>query len=404
MKKKIAIFNDFQLPVPAVRGGAVQQLTTSLLDCNETDYRYDFEVYTPYDEKAVEASKKYKHTVFHFSKQAKYIRFYTNVCHKLKLPADLSSMPLPPDVIGIFKKTQYDAIYVSGYIRGVLTIAKINDGRCPVYYHHHVITDIMKETSIRGKEIFESCRKIGFVSQYGCDNARTGIEKYDEKITLFRNCIDVRKFQNTDKEFCRTKIRSEFGIDNNDILIVFVGRFVSNKGVLQLLKAFNLCSKENPNLKLMLIGGATYSSNSKTEYIEQCMKEIGTNCDNVILTGYIPNAKLQDYLSASDIGCVPSVYEEACGLTALEMMASGLPIITTDAAGLGEYVVQGCKEISKWQKGLKPDDIIPGLANAIRKLADNKCKREEYSKMAAESVWRYDVQSYLKEFCRFIEE
>ena len=60
MKKRIAIFNDFQLPVPAIRGGAVQQLTTALLDCNEADYRYEFEVYTPYDEKAVEASKKYK--------------------------------------------------------------------------------------------------------------------------------------------------------------------------------------------------------------------------------------------------------------------------------------------------------------------------------------------------------
>lgn len=70
------------------------------------------------------------------------------------------------------------------------------------------------------------------------------------------------------------------------------------------------------------------------------------NKDKIILTGYIHSNKLPHYLGAADIGCVPSVYEEACGLTALEMMASGLPIITTDATGLKEYVPNNCKAVS----------------------------------------------------------
>lgn len=403
MKKKIAIFNDFQLPVPAVRGGAVQQLTTMLLDCNELNYRYDFEVYTPYDAKAVEVSKKYKHTVFHFSKLAKYIRFYTNICHKFKLPVNLSSLPLAPDIVWTFKHTQYDAIYVSGYIRGVLTIAKLNDGRCPVYYHHHVVTDILNEPSIQGEKIFRACEKLGFVSQYACDKAKTGVEEYDEKIALFRNCIDTKKFHISNKDQIRSEIRKKYGIQDNEVVVVFVGRFVANKGVLQLLKAFKAACSEKNSLKLMLIGGETYSSNAKTEYVSSCLEIAESIKDKVIMTGYIPNNKLPNLLTVGDIGCVPSVYEEACGLTALEMMASGLPIVTTNAAGLKEYVPENCKIVSEWKDGMEKDSVIDGLKRAILKYAEEDSIRMYCAANTQIKINDYDLSGYLRMFSDFLK-
>lgn len=45
------------------------------------------------------------------------------------------------------------------------------------------------------------------------------------------------------------------------------------------------------------------------------------------------------------VECVPSVCEEASGLTAIELMASVLPIITTNARGLKEYIPVNCKII-----------------------------------------------------------
>lgn len=402
MKKRIAIFNDFQLPVPSVQGGAVQQLTTTLLDCNEVDYRYDFEVYAPYDELAVEASRKYKHAVFHFSKLAKYIRLYTNICHKFKLPVDLSSMPLAPDIIWTFQHTQYDAIYVSGYIRGVLTIAKLNRGRCPVYYHHHVVTDILNEPSIQGEAIFRACEKVGFVSQYACNQAHTGTELYDGKIALFKNCIDTKRFHITNREEIRTQMRQKYGIQINDLVIVYIGRFVPNKGVLQLLKAFEQACKEISNIKLMLIGGETYSSNKTTEYVSTCMQIAETIKDKVIMTGYIPNSELPNVLTIGDIGCVPSVYEEACGLTALELMASGLPIITTNAGGLQEYVPDGCKGVSKWEVGMDHDDVVDGIRLLIMQYAHDEKLRDMHADVALNAVRQYDKDHYLDIFGDFI--
>lgn len=178
---------------------------------------------------------------------------------------------------------------------------------------------------------------------------------------------------------------------------------MANKGVLQLLKAFNFCSKADPNIKLMLVGGETYSSNAKTTYVKECLSQVNENKDNILLTGYIHNDVLPEYLVSADIGCVPSVYEEACGLTALEMMASGLPIITTDAAGLKEYVPDGCKEVSEWYVGMEKDDVISGLEAAINELSSNEIKRKEYGKLAALTARKYDIENYLNFFSSFID-
>lgn len=84
---------------------------------------------------------------------AKLIRIYTNVCFKINLPVDLSAISIAPKLSKIFKKNEYDAVYVSGYIRGVPTIEKINAGRSSVYYHH-VMTDIYGEKSLKGRDIY----------------------------------------------------------------------------------------------------------------------------------------------------------------------------------------------------------------------------------------------------------
>ncbi len=400
--KKIAIFNDFQLPIVSIRGGAVQQLTTLLIEQNEIEHKYDFDIYSPYDAEALKISKKYKNTRFFYSKFSKFIRVYTNVCFKLHLPVDLSAIPLSPDVKKKFLKNHYDAVYVSGYIRGVLTIAKVNNGRCPVYCHHHVVTDILNEKSIRGEDIFKSCEKIGFVSDYACNQAKTGIEVYDEKIVCFRNCIDTNKFSSVDAEKARAEIRGTLGIDANDIVIAFVGRFVSNKGVLQLIKAFKRINAEFPNAKLLLIGGATYSSDAKTPYVKECIELAKTIESQVIMTGYINNDELPKYLAAADIGAVPSVYEEACGLTSIEMMASGLPVLTTNAAGLAEYVPDACELISKWEVGMAADDIVDGLAQNIKTLCDDPQLREKMGACAKEKSLAYDKSKYLRFFGEFI--
>ena len=66
--KKIIVVNNGTLPLPAVRGGAVETLIELLIKENEKRKKFLFEVYSIYDEKALEAAKLYSYTSFCFVK------------------------------------------------------------------------------------------------------------------------------------------------------------------------------------------------------------------------------------------------------------------------------------------------------------------------------------------------
>ena len=115
---RIAIFNDYQLPIPAVKGGSVPMLTQFILDENEKNPRFEIDVYSCYDKLAEEKSKSYKHTHFIYSKDASKVRFKTNLLftlkNKLKIPFDLSKIPMPKSAKKYFQAQSYDAVYING--------------------------------------------------------------------------------------------------------------------------------------------------------------------------------------------------------------------------------------------------------------------------------------------------
>jgi len=74
MKEKIAVVTTGYFPVPATRGGAVEALVENLIDENEEEKKLMFHIFSSYDKKAVEFSKKYKNTTFSFIKTPKIIQ------------------------------------------------------------------------------------------------------------------------------------------------------------------------------------------------------------------------------------------------------------------------------------------------------------------------------------------
>lgn len=96
---RIAVYNDMQMPLPAVKGGSVPVLTTFLLEQNEIYHDFEFDVFSCYDKQAVKEAKNYKFTRFHFSKLANIARFITNVKfvlkNKFKIPFNLSHESVP---------------------------------------------------------------------------------------------------------------------------------------------------------------------------------------------------------------------------------------------------------------------------------------------------------------------
>lgn len=143
--------------------------------------------------------------------------------------------------------------------------------------------------------------------------------------------VDVDKFKPYPEE--RKAIRDRLGISDSDIVFAFMGRIKREKGIYELLEAFNVLVGKYSHLKLVLIGNSEGVTEESMREYENIV--IG---NNLILYGYTKEP--YKTLNLADVFCLPS-YREGFGMSAIEAAADGLPVICSDAYGLGDSFVDG---------------------------------------------------------------
>ena len=164
-------------------------------------------------------------------------------------------------------------------------------------------------------------------------------------------------FAETDK----TKLRKKLNIQKEDFVYVFVGRLVSDKGINELVQAFdNLNSTFNiQHLKLLLVGPL---ENELDPLEENTLSAIENN-KNIISVGY--QQDVRPYFAIADVLTFPS-YREGLPNVVLQASAMNLPCIVTNINGCNEIITHN-------ENGL----IIPvknttKLQNAMQELLSNK--------------------------------
>jgi len=163
--------------------------------------------------------------------------------------------------------------------------------------------------------------------------------------------------------------------------VLYTGRLNPDKGVLELIKAMKLVLADFPEAHLKVVGSFWFNDNRLTPYIEKlidCSKEI---TDFVEFTGFIPNDKLPEIYASAFLFVAPSIWNEPCGLTVLEAMASGLPIVSSQRGGIPEIV--GDAGIL-----VEPEDTV-ALANAIGKYLKDRLFAKEMGIRARRRVEKY---------------
>lgn len=190
--------------------------------------------------------------------------------------------------------------------------------------------------------------------------------------------ININKFTRAELE--KEKELKKMGFPNNKLLLLSVGELNSNKNHEVVLKALKMLN--NPDIYYVICG----EGNLK-DYLVTVIEELGLK-EQVYLMGYrkdIPNICL-----ISDMFIFPSK-REGLGLAALEAMAAGLPIITSNIHGIVDYSVDNVTGYST-----SPNDV-EGFANAIRRLASNSKIRHEMGLNNKESVKTYSLENVLFE-------
>jgi glycosyltransferase involved in cell wall biosynthesis len=174
--------------------------------------------------------------------------------------------------------------------------------------------------------------------------------------------------------------------------IIFVGKFVRNKGVIDLVEAACGLVEAFPDLLLRLVGRGEKDVIADLISLAKKMNAPGL----LHFTGYLKKEELPGELSQADIFAAPSHYEGGPGFVYLEAMACGLPVIGCAGSGINEIIAHA-------ENGflLTPGDV-PSLQEALRKLLTDQLLRESMGMHAREFVVNnLDSRDCIKRLDRF---
>ena len=149
------------------------------------------------------------------------------------------------------------------------------------------------------------------------------------------------------------------------INILFVGRIEERKGLIYLLKAYEILQKKHSNLRLIIIGEGELRSECEDWVRIHHLKEVH-------FEGEITGKKIPQYFSTADIYVSPAIFGESFGIVLLEAMACGTPIVGFANQGYKEFL--GKKRSGRFL--VKPRDF-KGLASKIDILVSNNNLRKK---------------------------
>jgi len=181
-----------------------------------------------------------------------------------------------------------------------------------------------------------------------------------------------------------------------------LGRIDSNKGHDLLLNAFDIVQREMPQVDLVIGGGSSKPQKTELELIAS-MKQIIQEkqmVTRVHILGYVPDEHLVSYYQRSELFVLPSIFEPF-GMTALEAMACGKPVVASKLGGIREVISSG-------QDGLLVDPSNTGelASTMIDLLKDPERVRcmglQGRKKIEEEYSWDAIANRHLEFYERFL--
>jgi glycosyltransferase involved in cell wall biosynthesis len=154
------------------------------------------------------------------------------------------------------------------------------------------------------------------------------------KIELLYNAVDVKRFDPAKVD--RNKVRKEFNISDDEIVIGMIARFSPGKGHEEFLQSAKILSSKYNNLKFIVVGEASRGEDEYAISIKSMAEKLGIK--NIIFAGF--RSDTPDVLSAFDI-FIFSSHAEAFGIALIEAMAMERSSVCANADGVLDIAVDG---------------------------------------------------------------
>lgn len=391
---KIGMISPAMLPIPAVKGGAVESLMQVLIDENEKNGLNEFIIYSNYDKEAIKKSEKYKYTKFIYTKRTGLKYIICRLMCKIKriFIKDFNQNAYTYLVMKDIETKKIDKLIIQANVYLILALNKKIDKKNIVLHLHSDALNTELSTKLNKKNITTKVDTILCVSEFIKKQTLKNIEFEADKIKVLKNCVDISKFNAKNYINYREKFRDKYDINDEEIVIMFTGRILEIKGVKELIQAFKKVN-DRINAKLLIVGNAGFGNSIKTSYDKELMDLTRGIEDKIIFTGFIHNDDLPKIHAGVDIAVVPSIWDEPAGLVVIEAMASGLPLIVTDSGGISEYTThEGCITIQR------DSNLVNNISEALEALSLDYDLRKEMGRKNQEYVKQFNTKRYYENF------
>jgi glycosyltransferase involved in cell wall biosynthesis len=287
---------------------------------------------------------------------------YIPIQRSIALIKDLYSLIL---LYFFYRRHQFDAVHSVTPKAGLLAMSAAWLARVPVRIHIFTGQVWATKTGYRRYWLKTFDKWIAYCSTHILIDSGSqrefllfeGVVREDNSVVLKSGSICGVNLERFRPDLsARISIRKQYSIPESAIVLLFLGRMNRDKGILDLLEAFEILSPNMPNLRLLLVG---QDEQNIKEAIEDALKR----CDgHIIEVGHttIP----EQFMAAADIFCMPS-YREGFGSSVIEAAACGIPTVASRIYGLTDAVDEGITGL------LHPPHDPNKLAECIEKLALN---------------------------------
>lgn len=391
---KVLIISPGYLPITGDHGGAIENLINIFLKDNDLLYKNEITVYS--------ANGDYKETDINFG----YTKFriiekksfnyrlnqkLTNLKRRFnkKLENNNYYNEIIKDIRKRKEENYFDVIIFQNGQDHIINFKKNIKTNSKLILHLH--NDYLNIETRNAKEILNSFHEVWTVSKF-VKNSVLQIDNNFKNVKVLYNTIDFSKFKNSNKNEIST-LKKKLNIRDNDFVFIYVGRVTAVKGTLELAIAFDRLTKKYNNLKLLIVGGTKSLDDSDEYYMN--VKKISKSNENIIMTGQVNNLYLASYYYLSNVQIIPSKWNEAFGLIALEGIACDLPIISSDRGGLKEVLENDCLYLDM-------DNLIDSLYSNMEFVINKYDKVSEFKKSYSKKICKFSKENYCETMNKYI--
>lgn len=391
--KKVCFISQCSLPIPTTKGGAVETLVEYLINENEKKPRYEFIVISLFDKEAEVLSKKYKYTKFIFVNESNdFVDKFYNLCQRVMkkigiyVPFTHTFSKAIKQLRRIPEQDLY--IYEAGPSTQIPIISRyVGNEKLAIHLHWDGM----------GNEYYaKKADNVIAISKYIERCWANSTNKKNQTVVLL-NCVNKDYFSKKVSNEEELVIRKKLNISLNEKVVLFVGRIVPEKGIKELIQAYN--QVEIDNSVLVIVGSSNFGKKTNTQYEKEVQELIEKSNKRIIFTGYVHQKELYKIYSVATCAVMPSQFEEPAGLVALEAQATGTPLIATNVGGLGEFCSPEGTILIK-----RDTEQIYNLRKMIEKLLrdDELCMM--MGKAGKEFVDLFDTEQYYNKFDEIVSK